>query len=93
MEEVCQNTAMKIEKNRHMKELIELFHAEESGTAEQLALSTDSSVRTIKNDVKYLNEELQQSDGCEICSHKGKGYSTVIHDEQKTEALHYRVRV
>ena len=50
---------MVIEKNRHMKELIELFHAEEPVTAEQLALSTDSSVRTIKNDVKYLNEELK----------------------------------
>lgn len=93
VEEGCQNTAMKIEKNRHMEELIELLHAGEPVTAEQLALSTDSSVRTIKNDVKYLNEELQQSDGCEICSHKGKGYSTVIHDEQKTEALHYRVIV
>lgn len=84
---------MVIEKNRHMKELIELFHAEEPVTAEQLALSTDSSVRTIKNDVKYLNEELKEEDGCEIYSHKGKGYSIIIHDEQKAEALHYRLTV
>lgn len=84
---------MVIEKNRHMKELIELFHAEEPVTAEQLALSTDSSVRTIKNDVKYLNEELKEEDGCEIYSHKGKGYSIIIHDEQKANALHYRLTV
>ena len=84
---------MVIEKNRHMKELIELFHAEEPVTAEQLALSTDSSVRTIKNDVKYLNEELKEEDGCEIYSHKGKGYSIIIHDEQKAESLHYRLTV
>ena len=84
---------MKIEKNRHMNELIELFNATEPVTAQQLALSTDSSVRTIKNDVKYLNEELKEEDGCEIYSHKGKGYSIIIHDEKKAEALQYRLTV
>lgn len=63
---------MIIEKNRHMNELTKLFRSSEAVTAEELASFTDSSVRTVKNDMKYLNEELLASEGCEIVSHKGK---------------------
>ena len=63
---------MIIEKNRHMNELIKLLNTDGSVTAEELASFTDFSVRTVKNDMKYLNEELKASEGCEICAHKGR---------------------
>lgn len=75
---------MIIEKNRHMNELTKLFRSSEAVTAEELASFTDSSVRTVKNDMKYLNEELLTSEGCEIVSHKGKGYSIAIIDAEKS---------
>ena len=84
---------MIIEKNRHMNELMKLFRSSEAVTAEELATFTDSSVRTVKNDMKYLNEELMTSEGCEIISHKGKGYSIVINDAEKADALQYRLMV
>ena len=84
---------MIIEKNRHMNELMKLFRSSEAVTAEELASFTDSSVRTVKNDMKYLNEELKASEGCEIVSHKGKGYSIVISDAEKADALQYKLTV
>lgn len=83
---------MIIEKNRHMNELLYLFNLSTIATAEELASYTNSSNRTIKNDIKFLNEELKE-DGCEIISHKGKGYRIVIHNEEKAEALKYKVEV
>ena len=50
---------MIIEKNRHMNELTKLFRSSEAVTAEELASFTDSSVRTVKNDMKYLNVPLK----------------------------------
>ena len=82
---------MIIEKNRHMNELIKLLNTDGSVTAEELASFTDFSVRTVKNDMKYLNEELKVSEGCEICAHKGKGYSIVIIDTEKADQLRHRL--
>ena len=76
-----------------MNELMKLFRSSEAVTAEELASFTDSSVRTVKNDMKYLNEELKASEGCEIVSHKGKGYSIVISDAEKADALQYKLTV
>ena len=84
---------MIIEKNRHMNELMKLFRSSDAVTAEELASFTDSSVRTVKNDMKYLSEGLKASEGCEIISHKGKGYSIVINDAKKADALQYRLMV
>lgn len=84
---------MIIEKNRHMNELTKLFCSSEAVTAEELASFTDSSVRTVKNDMKYLNEELLTSEGCEIVSHKGKGYSIAIIDAEKADGLQHRLMV
>ena len=84
---------MIIEKNRHMNELTKLFRSSEAVTAEELASFTDSSVRTVKNDMKYLNEELLTSEGCEIVSHKGKGYSIAIIDAEKADGLQHRLMV
>lgn len=51
---------MIIEKNRHMNELTKLFRSSEAVTSEELASFTDSSVRTVKNDMKYLNVPLKE---------------------------------
>lgn len=84
---------MIIEKNRHMNELLKLLNTDGSVTAEELASFTDSSVRTVKNDMKYLNEELLTSEGCKIVSHKGKGYSIAVIDAEKADALQHRLVV
>lgn len=84
---------MIIEKNRYVNELQLLFNSTSEITAETLATYTDSSVRTVKNDIKYLNEELKKADGCQIYSHKGKGYSILVFDEEKAEALKHKIDV
>lgn len=84
---------MIIEKNRHMEELIRLLDATAPLTAEELATEVDSSVRTVKSDIKYLNDELEATEGCRILSHKGKGYSICILDEEKTAQLRHRLEV
>lgn len=43
-----------------MNELTKLFRSSEAVTAEELASFTDSSVRTVKNDMKYLNVTLKE---------------------------------
>lgn len=75
---------MIIEKNRHMNELMKLFRSSEAVTAEELATFTDSSVRTVKNDMKYLNEELMTSEGCEIISQE-KSVSVMLVERKNTQ--------
>ena len=65
---------MKLEKNRHMMILKTLISAEEAVTAEQLAKVSGSSVRTVKNDIAYLNSALKRENSAAIVSLKAKGY-------------------
>ena len=83
---------MIIEKNRHLNELIKLFDSLKPVTATELASFTNASIRTIKNDMKYLNEELKASEGCEIYAHKGKGYSIIIKNKEKVQKLQYKLK-
>ena len=61
---------MKIEKNRHLIILDALTKASESMTAEQLALLSRSSVRTVKNDLKLLNRQLEGEQKNTSCFNK-----------------------
>jgi hypothetical protein len=79
---------MKIEKNRHLDELLMLLDATSSLTSEYLARQTMSSVRTVKNDMFFLNTSLQKEEIAKIVSHKAKGYELVVLDQNKMDAFH-----
>lgn len=79
---------MKIEKNRHLDELLMLLDATESLTSEHLARQTMSSVRTVKNDMAFLNISLQKEEIAKIISHKAKGYELVVLDQEKMDVFH-----
>ena len=84
---------MNIQKNRHVNELLFLFNSSSKVTAEELASHVDSSIRTVKNDIKYFNEEADISSICKIISHKGKGYGVIVHNEEKFNELKYQLTV
>ena len=78
---------MKIEKNRHLMILDGLMKADQEITAEKLALLSDSSIRTIKQDIIYLNENLKKENIASIRSLKAKGYVLEPLDEEKFAKL------
>ena len=84
---------MRIEKNRHLTELLTLFDANEPVTAEVLAGKMMSSVRTVKADMKWMDEELQAEGTARIVSHKAKGYSIDYLDDKKCHELYYNLMV
>lgn len=84
---------MRIEKNRHLTELLTLFDANDHVTAEVLAGKTMSSVRTVKADMKWMDEELQAEGAAKIVSHKAKGYRIEYLNEQKCHELYYNLMV
>ena len=65
---------MNIEKNRHLIILDALTRSHEPITAEQLALLSRSSVRTVKNDLAMLKKQLADEETATIESYKSKGY-------------------
>ncbi len=73
---------MKIEKNRHLMILDGLMKASAPITAEQLAFLADSSVRTVKEDIPYLNRMLEKENIARICSYKAKGYQLEVIDPE-----------
>ena len=66
---------MKIEKNRQMLIMYNLVHASGPVTAEELAVLSMSSVRTVKSDIVFLNESLSEAGTVRIMSHKARGYT------------------
>lgn len=84
---------MRIEKNRHITEMIILYDSEVPVTAEYLAYKTFSSVRTVRNDISWLTNELKLQGAIQIISHKARGYSIQIIDEYKSKELYYKLLV
>ena len=79
---------MKIEKNRHMMIMYNLVHATGPLTAEELGDLSRSSVRTVKSDIAYLNEELSEYfSSIRISSHKAKGYVLEARDQEEYKSL------
>ncbi|MBP5278842.1 MAG: helix-turn-helix domain-containing protein [Erysipelotrichaceae bacterium] len=78
---------MKIEKNRHLMILDGLMKADSEITAEKLADISDSSIRTVKQDIIYLNESLKKENIARISSLKAKGYVLEPLDEEKFAKL------
>ena len=78
---------MKIEKNRHLMILDGLMKADRELTAKQLAVISDSSIRTIKQDIIYLNECLKKEGIATIVSRKAKGYILKPLDLSKMQKL------
>ena len=65
---------MQISKNRHIMILYYLARNAEFATAETLAHFSQSSTRTVKDDIPYLNKQLKEENIGEIEAIKGKGY-------------------
>ena len=84
---------MRIEKNRHITEMIILYDSEVPVTAEYLAYKTFSSIRSVRNDISWLNNELKLQGAIQIISHKARGYSIQIIDEYKSKELYYKLLV
>ena len=84
---------MKLEKNRHMIILRTLINADEAVTAEHLARVSGSSVRTIKNDIVYLNGVLKRENSAVIVPLKAKGYVIKALDSHNFEKLSNDVAV
>ena len=78
---------MKIEKNRHLMILDGLMKTDSEITAEKLALVADSSIRTIKQDIVYLNDSLKKEGIACIRSLKAKGYLLEVLDQEKFAKL------
>ena len=84
---------MKIEKNRHMLILYHLTRAEETLTAEVLARLSKSSIRSVKNDIVFLNAELEKEKIARIVSYKAKGYRLEVLDEDNYKDFYTNVFV
>lgn len=62
--------------------LKELMSATSTVTSDELAIIIQVTSRTIRNDIKELNEMMSRY-GSEIKSTRGSGYRLVVHDHQK----------
>ena len=78
---------MKIEKNRHLMILKGLMDTKPEITAEKLALLSDTSIRTVKQDISYLNNSLKKENIALIRSLKAKGYVLEPIDQDKFAKL------
>ncbi|MCR4855976.1 MAG: helix-turn-helix domain-containing protein [Erysipelotrichaceae bacterium] len=72
---------MKIEKNRHLQILDGLMKADAAITAKQLAFLSDSSVRTVKDDIALLSASMEEEKIARILSFKAKGYTLEVIDQ------------
>lgn len=68
-------------RRRQLKILKELSSAHQPVTSDQLASLIEVSSRTIRKDIKALNDELEQS-GAYIYALKGKGFELVVKDKR-----------
>ena len=84
---------MKIEKNRHLIILHTLANTDEAVTSDVLANLSLSSLRTIKNDINYLNNNLIKEGIGKIESYKAKGYRLKAIDEDKYNEFYRSITV
>ncbi len=78
---------MKLEKYRHIQILNALIEADRELTADSLAKISKSSLRTVKNDIVFLNGLCEAEGGCRIVSYKAKGYGIKVRDQEAYEKL------
>ena len=74
---------MKIEKNRHLLLLDGLLQSDGPITAEQLAFLSDSSTRTVKQDIPLLSSQMEKEKIAVIRALKAKGYVIEVLDPEK----------
>ena len=74
---------MKLEKYRHIIIMKTLLEAKEPLTAAYLATASKSSIRTVKNDIVYLNGLCKKEKALRIDSYKAKGYKINIINEER----------
>lgn len=73
--------------SKRQKKILEILHnVTEVITAEQLCSSINVSPRTIRNEIKEINENLE-NENIEICSKKGKGYNLNIGNKELLNRL------
>lgn len=84
---------MKITRNRHLHILNALLEAEEALSSNELANRSDSSIRTVKQDIIELNSELAKDGAVRILFLKSKGYRIEILDAEKYQSLKTRLSV
>ncbi|MBQ5555372.1 MAG: HTH domain-containing protein, partial [Erysipelotrichaceae bacterium] len=63
---------MKIEKNRHLLILDGLLQSDGPITAQQLAFLSDSSTRTVKQDIPLLSLQMEKEKIARIVSRKAR---------------------
>ncbi|WP_208560170.1 BglG family transcription antiterminator [Marinilactibacillus kalidii] len=72
-------------RRRQMKILEKLSSSKQPVTSDQLAALIEVSSRTIRKDIKTLNEELENVNAT-IQALKGKGFDLVVHDQPQFDA-------
>lgn len=78
---------MRLDKNRYLQELMCLLGSKEPVTSGQLAGLTSCSIRTVKNDIVFLNGALRQEQVGSIQSLKARGYLFCPEDDSRLSAL------
>lgn len=85
---------MILDKNRYFIILNNLInHRDRYMTSQDLSYATMSSVRSIKDDLKYIDDQLQKDDYGYIEARKANGYRLVISDEDSLKELKDIIRV
>jgi len=84
---------MKIEKNRHLLILDGLLQSDGPITAQQLAFLSDSSTRTVKQDIPLLSLQMEKEKIARIVSRKARGYQIQVIDENNYEQFKSRILV
>jgi hypothetical protein len=84
---------MHILKNRHLTILTLLLKTEQPITSQELADAAMASVRTVKNDIHFLDSELQAENIAKIRSYKARGYQLEPLDQQKFDEEFKHIRV
>ena len=84
---------MKITRNRHLHILSALLDADAPLSSSELTNRSDSSIRTVKQDIQELNLALSRDGSARILSRKSLGYQIEPLDEEKYQALYTSVSV
>ncbi len=84
---------MKITRNRHLHILSALLNADGPLTSSELANRSDSSIRTVKQDIQELNLALIKDGSARILSRKSLGYQLEVLDAEKYQTLYTNISV
>lgn len=84
---------MKITRNRHLHILSALLNADGPLTSSELANRSDSSIRTVKQDIQELNLALIKDGSARILSRKSLGYQLEVLNAEKYQTLYTNISV